>query len=212
MPERKRTPSHVEASVLTGIARRCCLCFYLDQDLAEKEGQLAHLDHDPSNGTEDNLVFLCLRHHSLYDSTTRQHKNYTIEEIRTARTRLQNALQNTPCEWVLVIDGPFSDFNKARVEAMAEHLRALLKDPHVTIKKILPGSVRLVVTSSLDTLSRLQSLISSGRVTDLLGYQIIGTVDEVSSTAAGALAQIDRELTSRDPTEPAMFSELTLDT
>ncbi len=29
----------VEARVLTGCARRCCLCFYLKRDFAEKEGQ-----------------------------------------------------------------------------------------------------------------------------------------------------------------------------
>jgi hypothetical protein len=42
--------------------------------LSEKLGQIAHLDKDPSNAAEDNLAFMCLTHHALYDSKTSQHK------------------------------------------------------------------------------------------------------------------------------------------
>ena len=51
--------------MLSRCARRCCLCFWLKGDFAEKEGQIAHLDHNPANGAEENLVFLCLCCHSL---------------------------------------------------------------------------------------------------------------------------------------------------
>ena len=78
----------VEARVLTSCARRCCLCFHLKRDFSEKEGQVAHLDHDKANGAEDNLAFMCLPHHSLYDSRTSQHKNYTMLEVKTARKKL----------------------------------------------------------------------------------------------------------------------------
>lgn len=78
----------IEARVLTNCARRCCLCFHLKRDFSEKEGQIAHLDHDKTNGAEDNLAFLCLPHHSLYDSRTSQHKNYTILEVKAARKKL----------------------------------------------------------------------------------------------------------------------------
>ena len=69
-------------------ARRCCLCLYLKRDFSEKEGQIAHLDHDKTNGSEENLAFLCLAHHSLYDSKTSQHKNYTFAETKAAREKL----------------------------------------------------------------------------------------------------------------------------
>lgn len=51
--------------------------FHLDGDLKEKHGQIAHLDGNRSNRAKDNLAFICLPHHSVFDSTTRQHKNYT---------------------------------------------------------------------------------------------------------------------------------------
>ena len=57
-------------------------------DLSEKEGQIAHLDHNPSNSNEANLAFLCLAHHSIYDSKTSQHKNYTLLEVKRAKEKL----------------------------------------------------------------------------------------------------------------------------
>lgn len=45
-----------------------------------------------TNYAEDNLAFLCMEHHSLYDSTTSQHKNYTLTEAKDARQRLYAAI------------------------------------------------------------------------------------------------------------------------
>jgi hypothetical protein len=85
---RKRIPKEIELAVLDRSRRRCTLCFHLDGDMREKLGQIAHLDQDPSNPAEDNLAFMCLQHHSLYDSKTSQHKNYTISEVKASRERL----------------------------------------------------------------------------------------------------------------------------
>ncbi len=71
MPKRKRVPDTVQADILTACKRRCCLCYYLDNNTDEAIGQIAHIDHNPSNNLEDNLVWLCLKHHNAYDSTTR---------------------------------------------------------------------------------------------------------------------------------------------
>ena len=78
----------VETAVLAKSARRCALCFQLNGDLTEKIGQIAHLDRDRSNAAENNLAFMCLPHHSLFDSKTKQHKNYTVLEVKVARTKL----------------------------------------------------------------------------------------------------------------------------
>ena len=91
--DRKRTPTEIETSVLLKSARRCALCFLLSLDLNEKPGQIAHLDQDPSNYSEDNLAFMCLPHHSQYDSKTNQHKNYTIHEVKSARAKLYDAIE-----------------------------------------------------------------------------------------------------------------------
>jgi hypothetical protein len=85
---RKRTHSDVETTVLAKSARRCALCFHLSGDLTEKLGQIAHLDGNRTNAAEDNLSFMCLDHHSLFDSKTKQHKNYTLREVKSARAKL----------------------------------------------------------------------------------------------------------------------------
>jgi hypothetical protein len=69
------------------------MCFHLNGDLTEQHGQIAHLDQNPANFAEDNLAFLCLQHHSVYDSKTSQHKNYTLEEAKKARNDLYLAIQ-----------------------------------------------------------------------------------------------------------------------
>jgi hypothetical protein len=91
---RKSLARHVAARILEQCRRRCALCFYLKGDLTEKIGQLAHLDGDPGNAAESNVAFLCMDHHSVYDSTTSQHKNYTPAEIRTAKDILYEAIRN----------------------------------------------------------------------------------------------------------------------
>jgi hypothetical protein len=91
---RKHIPSEIETSVLVKSARRCTLCFQLSNDLSVKMGQIAHLDKDSSNIAEDNLAFMCLDHHSLYDSTTSQHRNYSIREVKISRDKLHQVMSN----------------------------------------------------------------------------------------------------------------------
>src|SRR5258708_5862789 len=91
-PPRKPVSPKNEMAVLVKSARRCPLCYHLNGDLTEKVGQIAHLDGDRTNGAEDNLAWMCMPHHSMYDSTTSQHKNYTLAEVKTLRTRLYEAI------------------------------------------------------------------------------------------------------------------------
>jgi hypothetical protein len=83
----------VETLILTSSARRCALCFLLQLDLSQKKGQIAHLDQNRENSAVEKLAYLCLEHHSEYDSTTSQDKNYTIHEVKEARERLYQAIK-----------------------------------------------------------------------------------------------------------------------
>ena len=85
---RKKISSELVTDIMTASRRRCCICFALKQDDAEKKGQIAHLDHDASNNSPDNLAFLCLDHHDQYDSRPSQAKGLTIEEVKRYRTEL----------------------------------------------------------------------------------------------------------------------------
>jgi hypothetical protein len=58
-----------------------------------KLGQLAHLDQDPANSKEDNLAFLCLEHHAVYDSRPSQYKGFTVAEVKIARSSLHQEIE-----------------------------------------------------------------------------------------------------------------------
>ena len=82
-----------QAAVLLQSRRRCCICFGLNRNTSIRQGQIAHLDGDSSNNTEDNLAFLCFDHHDQYDSSTRQSKNFTPLEVKHFRAELHAAIQ-----------------------------------------------------------------------------------------------------------------------
>ena len=92
MPKRRTISQQDQTHVLVSSARRCCLCYGLNGDLKRKDGQIAHLDHDPSNSDPDNLAYLCFEHHNEYDSQQRQGKGLTILEVKIYRSRLYDAI------------------------------------------------------------------------------------------------------------------------
>ena len=83
-----KVPTAIETEALLRSARRCCLCLGLRFDAEEKAGQLAHVDGDRNNNSIENLAWLCLYHHDLYDGRTSQSKGITIAEIKAHRARL----------------------------------------------------------------------------------------------------------------------------
>jgi len=90
---RKKILGDRETQVLTASGRRCCLCTGLYDDYEVKQGQIAHLDHDPSNNSIENLAFLCLGHHDWYDSRPSQSKALTIGEVKLYRDKLYKSLE-----------------------------------------------------------------------------------------------------------------------
>jgi hypothetical protein len=200
MAKRRKIPADVEARVLLKCARRCCLCFALDGDFREKEGQIAHLDHNRANNAESNLAFLCLKHHSLYDSTTSQHKNYTTEEVKQARAKLHAEVEKAkPLEWSIVLDAKIKDFNLQRVEAITEHLRTVLEDPYISITRVKRGSVRLDVSSAEATYTRMLAKFERREITSVLGQPIqrLATareLDDEKLLAAKAAARVQESL------------------
>ncbi len=91
-PKAKRRPptKEVEVAVLSKCRRRCALCYtYEDNDRADLQGQLAHISEDRSDSSEENLAYLCLRHHDWYDTKRSQSKGIPEGELRIAKKRLE---------------------------------------------------------------------------------------------------------------------------
>lgn len=87
--------SDTETEVLMKCRRRCCVCDGLSRDGRLKQGQIAHLDHNPENNNADNLAFLCFDHHDQYDSRTSQSKKLTIQELKNFRNELYGHIEET---------------------------------------------------------------------------------------------------------------------
>ena len=94
MPTRRKPPKPIETAVLTQSRRRCCLCFALRNDAAEKSGQIAHLDDNPSNNDLDNLAWLCLYHHAQLHVRSTMTKGLTPEEVKDHRESLYRAIED----------------------------------------------------------------------------------------------------------------------
>ena len=92
MTKCKKVPLEIETELLTRSRRRCCIYLGLSQDMSVKKGQIAHLDHNPSNNKLDNLAWLCHDHHDEYDSTTSQSKGLTIREVKKYRDSLYDVM------------------------------------------------------------------------------------------------------------------------
>ncbi len=85
---REQIPEQLVQDVLLKSKRRCCLCF-AEGITGPRRGSITHIDSDPRNNEEDNLVFLCLSHHDLLESKRRRPGP---GEIRLLRSRLYDAV------------------------------------------------------------------------------------------------------------------------
>jgi len=92
MNKRKKISDPNEKAVLTQSGRRCCICVAVNGDSSVKKGQVAHLDHNPANYKLDNLAWLCLEHHTEYDSISSQHKGWRKTEVKAYRSHLYEAI------------------------------------------------------------------------------------------------------------------------
>lgn len=96
-PKRVRIPTDTETAVLTKSLRVCCLCFGFKNKLKQKPGQIAHLDDNRANPAEDNLAWLCQRHHHEYHfGRTPLAKGYTVREVKWHRDKLYSYIANHP--------------------------------------------------------------------------------------------------------------------
>ena len=76
-------------------------------------------------------------------------------------------------QWQLVLSGTVDEVNKARAEAVIEHLRLLAGDVSLTLVKIEPGSVKLTIESTQATFDVLYLLHHAGLLTWLLDVEIV---------------------------------------
>jgi hypothetical protein len=90
---RKKLTADTEHQIFIRSGRRCALCWGLEQDLGVKQIQIAHIDRDRTNNNPSNLAALCLPHHDTYDTTPRQTKKLTAQELSHYRDVLYDIIE-----------------------------------------------------------------------------------------------------------------------
>ena len=110
MTNRVNVSKEIESQVLINCRRRCCICFGVNRDVDVKKGQIAHLDKNRNNNNIDNLSYLCLEHHDIYDSKNSQSKNFSLKEVKVYRKELEQVILNAFNKTVKIgkVDGDFS--------------------------------------------------------------------------------------------------------
>jgi hypothetical protein len=79
-------------------------------------------------------------------------------------------------KWVLVLDGVYEDFSKARAEAVAKHIRELLSDSSLKVKRIDKGSINIHFEFDGDEAELFERLISEfkqGKFTQVEGLKVL---------------------------------------
>ena len=169
MVKRRSIPKATQDEVLIQSARRCCLCFGLQNDLCETKGQIVHLDHNPANNDLDNLAWLCLNHHDQYDSRPSQSKGFTIGEVKRYREELYQAVRKTSTSpqgayrVQITFPGDTASFTADRQRAIRDALGTILgiSPDAIEINRVYPGSIVLDIDLPGEALSRLRLLLES---------------------------------------------------
>lgn len=165
---RKAAPNATRARVLISCRRKCCLCWHYDGNESQQDGQIAHLDHDCRNASEDNLVYLCFKHHSRYDCTPGQSPKIMPEEVRHARHELLRHLQDSSTTAVLIvfrIRGVASSFTREDASKFLTFLKNFCpRGSEIRLEAINPGSICLTVRTGPEDAIRLMAALDAGKL------------------------------------------------
>jgi hypothetical protein len=129
--KRATVPDDVRDEVLRRCRRRCCMCFGLRGVDEATDGQIAHLDRNPSNAKIENLAYLCLECHKNYDMKGNRVQSYTPGEIGVYRDLLYRALGRDQIEWTLTIRVHRSQYDSAKKRI--DKAKDLLRDGGVDV-------------------------------------------------------------------------------
>lgn len=72
----------------------------------------------------------------------------------------------------LVLDGAFDDTTEQKAQTIVEYLRQLSGDASLSLKKVEPGSIVLVLEGTEEGLKIIQSLVTTGQLKELMGLPI----------------------------------------
>lgn len=74
--------------------------------------------------------------------------------------------------WALVLSATIEEVDMPIAEALVKHLRALAGDVNITLLRVEPGSVRLILESPVEVYETAKSLIRADHALELLDFEV----------------------------------------
>jgi hypothetical protein len=94
MQKRLRVNDDLAAEIAFAVDLRCCLCeSHGELPPRARNGQIHHLDGDPSNRAVENLVWLCMEHHEDAGKVGKASRRLSPAVIRRYRQSLERHVQ-----------------------------------------------------------------------------------------------------------------------
>ena len=180
MAKRKKIPRVTETTVLVKSRRRCCLCYCLEFDLDQKEGQIAHLDGNASNPAFDNLAFLCLRHHDQYDSRTSQSKGLMGDEVKYYRTLLYRNLSARERRKMAL-----AALDRVALGSRVHHFPSQLsggQQQRVAIARAIVGKPQILLADE-----------PTGNLDSHMGQEIMGILTDLNQTDGATIVMVTHD-------------------
>lgn len=176
MSNRKYIKKDTETEILTRSARRCCLCFGLSNNFEEKQGQIAHLDHNPQNASLDNLAWLCLIHHDQFDSKSSQSKGLKIDEVKRYRQMLYEEVERVLRESKLISSSPIVSAPQIIGDAQITDLIVKIQGGSVSLSQCITEALIIARNSSskqFEEICRKELTGYGSQTDDIPSYRIV---------------------------------------
>lgn len=129
-------------------------------------------------------------------------------DIKTSNQQVQEGANNQSIPNLtrlkIVLAGTIDDVNKQLALEFIISVQKLLNDSTLRLIEIRSGSIVLVLEASNEAFKRLKSLVESGQVNKLLGFEILGVFEAQKEEQA-------RNQLSESIPLPSTFKELTTD-
>jgi hypothetical protein len=109
------------------------MCWGLHNVDKVTDGQIAHLDRDRTNAAIENLVYLCLECHKVYDTKNNRVQSFTGGELSYYRDLLYRRLGIDSIEWTITVRTNRDQYQSIKTIVEKVHSSLVQTCPEVTL-------------------------------------------------------------------------------
>jgi hypothetical protein len=92
--------------------------------------------------------------------------------VKGSVTRSLRAETKSSVMYSFVLTGSVDEVSKEKLEAIVAHLQGITGDASITLRKVKPGSIKLILEGSPEGFEKIKSLIESGQLKEIMGLAV----------------------------------------